>query len=313
MKSLSLKQNYDKHVIITVIVLIGLPILLGYSTFALLNVFYQNQIITFFIIKFNDPSIGFQFLSSLVTLQYAIFVVMLILYPIYPFIFSIENHLRKRNPKSALTEYQALKNIVYALFPIFLFTIGLRISSGIIQDNPLSVLILSLDEPLLSLLISFLGAILFAVASALLRIILLNRNKQFKYYLAKLSFRVVSGVEDEVERMKYLIMGLGFYDKYIRRMLGLQINDLKVIYSKMIADVSVDKNRSIKELCRAFEDHDRLKPITCLTGLFDVSDSAHFLAKESAGKKLEGWATIIGTLVSTITAVIGVITTLFSL
>jgi hypothetical protein len=44
--------------------------------------------------------------------------------------------------------------------------------------------------------------------------------------------------------MKYLIEGLTFYNKYIRRTLGLQINDLKMIYSKIIADATGDNNKS---------------------------------------------------------------------
>jgi hypothetical protein len=312
----SLKQNYDKHLIVTVIVLVGLPILLVYSTFTLINISYQNQIITFFINYFNDPDIGIgianQFFGSFGILQYVIFVVMLILYPVYPFIFSIEKHLSKRNPKSALTEYEAQKKIFYALVPLFVFTIALRISSGlvisgIIQDDPLSNLVLSLAEPAQSLLLSILAAILLAGTSTLIRIILLNRSKYFKFYLARLSFRAMSRVNDEVERMKYLIGGLGFYNKYIRRALGLEINDLKMIYSKIIADAAVDKKYSMKELCSAFEDNDKLRPIRCLTGLFNVEDPAHFLTKEAAGKKLQesvikalGLASTIAGLLATV-------------
>jgi hypothetical protein len=311
-----LSQNYDKHLVVTVIVLVALPILLGSSTFILINEFYRNQIITFFFRNFDDATIGIQFLASFKPLQYVIFVLMLILYPVYPSIFSIENHLSKRNPKSAVTEYQALKKIVYALLPLFFFAVALRISSGITQDNnPLIELVLSLDQLQQSLFLSILGAILFVVASALLRIILLNRSKNFKFYLARLSFRAMSRVEgdDDVERMKYLIGGLSFYNKYIRRTLGLQINDLKIIYSRIITDATVDKNHSMKELCRAFEDNDKLKPIRCLTGLFNVTDPEHFLVKESIGKKLEGWVGILGALISSITAVIGAAVTLFSI
>jgi len=311
----SLKQNYDKHLIVTQIVLVALPILLGSSTFILYNDFYRNEIITSFVNYYGQDigfDIGFQFLFSLILLQYVIFVVMLILYPVYPSIFSLEKHLNRRNPKGALTEYQALKKIFYALAPLFVFTIALRISSGlvisgIIQDDPLSNLVLSLAEPAQSLLVSILAAILLAGTSILIRIILLNRSKYFKFYLARLSFRAMSRVEDKVERMKYVIDGLGFYNKYIRRELGLEINDLKAIYSKIVADAAVDKKHSMKELCSAFEDNDKLRPISCLTGLFNVQDPAHFLTKEAAGKKLEesvikalGLASTIGGLLATI-------------
>jgi hypothetical protein len=312
MKSLK-QKDYDKHLVVTIVVLVALPIILGSSTFILINDFYRNQIITFFYLSFNDVNAGIQFLALLKLLQYVIFVVMLVLYPLYPFIISIEKHLSKRNPKSVITEYQALKKIVYALVPLFFFAIALRVSSGIMQDNPLIDLVLSLDQLQQSLFLSILGAILFVVASALLRIILLNRNKHFKYYLARLSFRAILRVQDNVERMKYLIGGLASYNKYIRRTLGLQINDPKMIYSSIIADATVDRNSSTNELIQAFEDDDKLKPIRCLTGLFNVTDPEHFLVKESLGKKLEGWISIFGALVSSITAIIGAVVTLFSI
>ena len=62
-------------------------------------------------------------------------------------------------------------------------------------------------------------------------------------------------------------------------------NDRKIMYSIIITDVTVDKNRWVKELGQAFEDKDKLKPIRCLTGLFNVTDPEHFLLKESVGKK----------------------------
>jgi hypothetical protein len=287
----SLKQKYDKHLVITVIVLVALPILLISSTFILTNDFYQNQVITFFFLIFNDPQIGIQFLISLSLLQYVIFVVMLILYPLYPFIPSIENHLSKRNLKSALREYQVPKKIVYALVPVFFFALALRISSGITQE----------------LFLSILGAVLLVLASALLRIILLNRSKHFNFHLARLSFRTLSRVEDDAERVKYLIDGLSFYNKYIRRTLRFEINDRKIMHSIIITYATVDRNRWMKELSQAFEDKDKLKPIRCLTGLSGIKDPEHFLVKESVGKKWEEWAALLGALGSAVGAITAVL------
>jgi hypothetical protein len=121
----------------------------------------------------------------------------------------------------------------------------------------------------------------------------------------------MSNTEDDLERIKYVIEGLRYYNKYIRRIFGLEINGLKMIYSKIIADAASDKNQLMKELHKAFEERDKLKPVRCLTLLFDVPEPKDFLVKEPIGKKLEDWAGIIGTLASTITAVIGAILTLF--
>jgi hypothetical protein len=307
----SLKQNYDKHLIVTLIVLVGLPILLGFSTYIH---FHIDETIIFFIDFFNDSEIGYSFLDSLVLLQYVVLICMFILYPVYPSIFSIEKHLNKRNPKVALTEYQFLKKIIYPLLPFFIFTIALKISSGITGD-PLNVMVqFLLPEPWYSSFLSVLAATLFTFASASLRVVLLGITKNFNFYLARLSFRAMSRVEDEVERMKFLIGGLGFYNKYIRRALGIEINDLKIIYSRIISDTAVDKNHSMKELCKAFEDkHDKLIPIRCMTTLFDDMDPAHFLVKESVGKKLGARLTFVGTVLSAITAVIGSIDKVYSL
>ncbi len=310
----SLKQNFDKHLVVTVIVLVILPILLGSSTFVLS--FYQSQVISFFEQIFNDfrevYKIASQFFALLVQLQYVIFVAMLVFYPLYPFIFSLENHLSKRKPKSVLLEYQLLKKLVYALLPIFFFAVVLRLSSIITPQNPFVNLVRSLDPLSQSIIVSILAVVFFTVASALLRIILLNGSRDFKFYLARLSLRAMSNTEDDLERIKYVIEGLSYYNKYIRRILGLEINGLKMIYSKIIADAAIDKNQLMKELHKAFEDRDKLKPVRCLTLLFNVPEPKDFLVKEPIGKKLEDWGGIIGTLASTITAIIGAILTLLS-
>lgn len=306
----SLKRGYDRHWVATMVVLVALPIILGSSTFVLINEPYTNQFITFLGQILDDVQIGFEFLQSLILLQYVIVIMMLILYPIYPHIFSLENHLSKRNAKSALSEYETLRRIVYALLPLFFFTVALAISIRVFpQNNPLAALVQSLDPFSQSLLLSILIAIFFTVGSALLRIILLNTSIYFKFYLARLSFRALSGENDNTKRIKYLIKGLSYYNEFIRRTLGLQINNLKVIYSKVILG-TVSKDRSVKELCLTFEDNDKLKPIRFLTEFFDIKDPEYFLAKESIGKKLEQWISILGAFVSIIATIIGTVVTL---
>ena len=111
------------------------------------------------------------------------------------------------------------------------------------------------------------------------------RSKHFKFYLERLSFRTQSRLEeDDAERVKYLIDVLSFYNKYIRRILRVEINDRKIMYSIIITDATVNRNRWVKELSQAFEDNDKLKPIRCLTRLFGIKDPEHFLVKEPVGK-----------------------------
>ena len=179
------------------------------------------------------------------------------------------------------------------------------------KENPLRFVIKFLGDPVLtSLFVTIIGVTFFIVGSALLKIILLIARKEFRFYFAKVLFRAISKKEDEAEKIRYLVRALNSYNKYIRRSLGLEINDLKKVYSKILSDPTLDKNNSIKELSIAFEDSDKFKTIKCLSGLLNVTDTEHFLAKEPVGKKLEDWATMLGTMVSTVAAIIGVLATI---
>jgi hypothetical protein len=234
---------------------------------------------------------------------------MLILYPLYPSAFSVEKFFIKRNPENAIIEYEILKKIVYALFPLFIFAFAYLIGRTM-EENPLEFVIKFLGDPIIaSLFITIMSVIFFVVGSALLKIISLIARKEFRFYFAKILFRVISKKEDEAEKIRYLVRALNSYNKYVRRSLGLEINDLKKVYSKILSDPTLDKNHSIEELSKAFEDRDKFKTIKCLSKLLKDIDTEHFLAEEPVGKKLEDWATILGTMVSTVAAIIGVLAT----
>lgn len=77
-----------------------------------------------------------------------------------------------------------------------------------------------------------------------------------------------------------------------------------------MSDPAINETHVMEQLSSAFEDPDRLKPIRCLSELLRIQDPEHFLIKESIGNKLQNWAGILGTIASTITAVVGAMTTL---
>jgi hypothetical protein len=298
-------RYFDNYLLLTVIVLLVLPVLLAFSNF--FTIIYRLEIFTFSLQYFNNEYFAFQILSYF---QYGVFVVMLIVYPLYPSVFSLEKFFIKRNPETAIIEYEMLKKIVYALFPLFIFAFVYLIG-GTMKENPLRFVIKFLGDPIISsLFVTIIGVTFFIVGSALLKIILLIARKEFRFYFAKVLFRAISRKEDEAEKIRYLVRALNSYNKYIRRSLGLEINDLKKVYSKILSDPALDKNNSIKELSIAFEDRDKFKTIKCLSGLLNVTDTEHFLAKEPIGKKLEDWAAMLGTMVSTVAAIIGVLATI---
>jgi hypothetical protein len=299
-----LRRHYDNHLLITIIVLVILPILLAFSNF--FRYIYSEKILSFSLVYFNDVYFGFRILDLF---QYCVFVVMLILYPSYHNILSTERYFGKRDPRSALVEYEVLKKIIYALFPLFIFALVFIIVPRVTKENPLVIVTRLIVEPTLSsLFFTSMGVTFLIVGSALLKIIMLNARKEFRFYFAKASFRVISNKEDDMARMKHVIKGLNSYNKYLRRNLGLEIRDLKKIYSKIISDPTLDKYDSIEKLLIAFEDNDKLRTVKSLSELLRVTDTDEFLIKEPIGKKLQGFAALLGTMVSTFAAIIGVLT-----
>jgi hypothetical protein len=296
-----LNDVYDNYLLLTITVLVILPVLLALSTFFFSS--YKLEIYSYSLLYFDNGYLGFQILSFF---QYGVFVVMLILYPIYPSMLSLKKFLVNRNPESAIIEYELLKKTIYILFPFFIFGFAYLVG-GTIEGNPFEIVIKTIGDPILSnLVLSIIGTIFFIVGSALLKIILLIVRKDFRFYFAKTLFRVISK-KDESEKIEYFVKALNSYNKYIRRTLALEIKELKKIYSRVLSDPNTDKNHSIEKLSEAFEDRDKFQIIKCLSILFKGADTEDFLAKEPIGKKLEDWATILGTMVSTVAAIIGVI------
>jgi hypothetical protein len=217
-----LGRRYDNYLFLTIIVLIVLPVLPAFSNF--FTIIYRLEIFSFSSEYFNNGYVAFQIQSYF---QYAVFVVMLILYPLYPSAFSLEKFFIRRNPKSAIIEYEMPKKIVYTLFPLFIFAFVYLIG-GTVKENPLRFVIKFLGDPIVSsLFVTIIDVTFFVVGSALLKIILLIARKEFRFYFAKVLFRVISKKEDESDEIRYLVKALNSYNKYIRRTLGLEINDLK--------------------------------------------------------------------------------------
>src|SRR5215212_5506236 len=97
-------RRYDNYLLMTIIVLIVLPVLLAFSNF--FTIIYRSEIFTFSLEYFNDEYFAFQIQSYF---QYGVFVVMLILYPLYPSVFSIKKFFIKRNPECVIIEYEILR------------------------------------------------------------------------------------------------------------------------------------------------------------------------------------------------------------
>ena len=137
-----------------------------------------------------------------------------------------------------------------------------------------------------------------------LRVLPLLTVKRFNFYYAKtlVANSLYEQKEDEVKRIKYLLLGLDSYRKYLRNRLDLDINSAKV-YPKIIALVSEDRNALIKSMYEAFsDDADKLKPVICLTTLLNIP-AEEILVKEHTRDKIKEHSLLFIPIITVIVSV----------
>ena len=130
----------------------------------------------------------------------------------------------------------------------------------------------------------FSSILAYIAIAAILRIITHNFKREFRFYFAKACCKIISGKNDEVEKMKYLFLLLSSYNKYIQRNLRIQINDIKKIYSIILYKDTNQQIEIIESICASLEG-DSLKLARYLSSLQKIPDS-EFYIKESLFQQL---------------------------
>ena len=79
--------------------------------------------------------------------------------------------------------------------------------------------------------------------------------------------------EDDYKKIKYFLMGLNSYNKYLRRRLGLEIKDFEKIYSKFVYVQTAEKQETIKSNCEFVEAGDRMKLARYLSSFSKIPET----------------------------------------
>ena len=219
--------------------------------------------------------------------QIAGFIIMVILYPLFSVVYSTANEFKNIRYWNLIIEYEYTKKIIYVLFPFFvIYFISVVLKQPFFPFPTDSLVAI----PFLYLKI----ASLFAVTSALLKITLLLANKNFGFYFAKASFNLSSKkIYNKVDKTpQYFLKGLHFYNRYLKRNLGLQINHPEDIWFNIMVK-SEDSNKEIDSVCQAFGSSDKLHPIKQFLR-HQKENSELFLTKESPSERIQAWITISG-------------------
>ena len=282
-----------------------------------------NQLIISYYQSVSTPEAlsNAKFAALLVSIfQYIAYITIIFIYPPYPAPLSSERYFALRG-EMAVYEYENAKKILYIAFPVFImFLIAVYYEQLIlpivkalmpaeyilIKDN----LQAAISDPAFGA--GFLFVRLIVIAGTL-KIVFALARKQFRLYFAKGCFKIIQEKlkkdinKNEVEEMKYIILGLNSYNQYIRRHLKLQIKNLNEIYSKLASSPMKDKDTSIDSISKAISGEDTLAPIQWMAdflGLKTVKEKQEILIHVPLANIIKEWSIFVAALIPTALSII---------
>jgi hypothetical protein len=304
--------------ILPIIILVMLPVLTSILSIVLSS--FVPIIASYTLGKFIY-TYSYLYIASALTLAYAFYPIKL-------------STIKKRGFVELSSEYEYIKKILYFEVPILIvstfFFIGSSYPIGPYDRSDFRLFLGQLNEPLglgtypitvtivdifgygkgvevrqdvqeglfLNYFLPALSINLgLSVTAGIIFMVLVTARKEFGYYAAKSLLQIIMQEKVESKKAQYLIRATKLYDRFLRRALNLEINDAKKIYSKILSDYKIDKNKSIELIYQSFESNDKLNPLKCLSKILNVQETDNFLIDESLGRKIKDLAIFFATII----------------
>lgn len=233
-------------------------------------------------IKIAQQGLSYAKLAVSITnyFQYGLIIIIVIIYPLYPYVYSAEGYFKRRGFEDVIIEYERIKKIFYFSLPFFIVAFPLLIIGSVRSLSHFMPFTADLTVRLILITLTVIGA------GGLLKTLCLFLRKEFRYYFAKGCFSILTTEEDESKKFTYLELMLDSYNKYLERVIKLQLKDLDKIYSK-ITLTSINKKNEFTTIAEIFEG-DTLDLLRYLTTIyFKDQDADQFLIKETFNEQLE--------------------------
>ncbi|QLH02999.1 hypothetical protein C5F47_05270 [Nitrosopumilus cobalaminigenes] len=134
--------------------------------------------------------------------------------------------------------------------------------------------------------------------SAIWKFLMLLIYTDYRYYLAKSSLELSLHLENEFEKINYLYFGINSYNKYLRRVMKLQIQKTDEVVSQIISNSNGSMNDNIQEIYDSF-DLNNVELIQILKKKYPTNDSKDdVLTGISFKDKVIEWSPLIGIIIS---------------
>jgi hypothetical protein len=137
-------------------------------------------------------------------------------------------------------------------------------------------------------------------------------RKDFRLYYARGCFVICRDEKNEARKMSYFTMGLNSYNHYLRRLISLEIGDLKTtIYSKIASSPIAEKNQIMQDIMEDFlpekyVESNTLEPVRQLAK-FSQKPVSEFLTRQPFLNKLKEWAAIASVIATMLVSLIGLL------
>lgn len=110
----------------------------------------------------------------------------------------------------------------------------------------------------------------------------MTRTNDFGFHFAKGCFRILKDDEDfdTIEKSKFIILGLGSYNNFLRRNLKLRINKMEKIYSKLFSNSIKSIDESIHIFHGFLEQEQKLELLMHLSETYENGEDESFLCED---------------------------------
>lgn len=111
-----------------------------------------------------------------------------------------------------------------------------------------------------------------------------------------------------ISKAQYLIFAVHWYNKYIRKILRVQINDIDKIYSRVISDSSLDIDHEVRAIARTLKNQNNssfnFETVRYLN-LLSKEEPDEFLSKETTTQRIKDLSGFIIPIVTIVLTIIG--------
>lgn len=212
---------------------------------------------------------------------------------------------------NVVIEYEYIKKITYVALPFFIVLTSasfidhnIRIPALLLTEYPFTASFSPVPISIYQVLSSLWAALFFVVSGVLLRMLLWLGRKEFRYYFAR-GCAKIGQHEYGVRQIRYLILALDSYNKYLQRYLKIQINDK--VYPLIALQVLADKTE-LTSIYNTFESNDELYPAQYLSRSQKISlpPNEQFLveSKQTVRQTIIEWGAVAAAVIPLLATII---------